>query len=53
MDARGFDSATPRTFARRQHFGAADTVLLIGAVALASAALATTIALGFFHPIIG
>jgi energy-coupling factor transport system permease protein len=53
MDARGFDSGTPRTFARRQHFTAADTALLIGAVALAAAALTTTITLGFFHPIIG
>lgn len=53
MDARGFDSATPRTFARRQHFTAADTALLVGAAGLAAAALATTITLGFFHPIIG
>ena len=53
MDARGFDSATPRTFARRQRFTAADTALMIGAGALAAAALTTTITLGFFHPIIG
>jgi energy-coupling factor transport system permease protein len=53
MDARGFDSGTPRTFARRQHFTAADTALLIGAAALAAAALTTTIACGLFHPIIG
>jgi energy-coupling factor transport system permease protein len=53
MDARGFDSGIPRTFARRQHFTTADTALLIGAVVLAAAALTTTVTLGFFHPIIG
>jgi energy-coupling factor transport system permease protein len=53
MDARGFDSGTPRTFARRQHFTSGDTALLIGAVVLAAAALTTTVTLGFFHPIIG
>ena len=53
MDARGFDAGTPRSFARRQRFTAADTALLVGALALSAAALATTIALGLFHPIIG
>ena len=53
MDARGFDSGTPRTHARRQIFAPADTALLIGAAVLSAAALATTITLGFFHPIIG
>jgi len=53
MDARGFDSSLPRTFARRQTFTAADTALLIGAAALSAAALGTTIALGLFRPIIG
>ncbi|MET0416742.1 MAG: energy-coupling factor transporter transmembrane component T [Actinoplanes sp.] len=53
MDARGFDSGVPRTFARRQTFTPADTALMIGAVALSAVALATSIALGFFRPIIG
>jgi len=52
-NARGFDSGAPRTHARRQAFTAADTALLIGAAVLSAAALATTIALGLFHPIIG
>jgi energy-coupling factor transport system permease protein len=53
MDARGFDSGVPRTFARRQVFGAADWALLAGAAALSAAALATSVALGLFRPIIG
>jgi energy-coupling factor transport system permease protein len=53
MDARGFDSTQPRTYARRQTFTRADTALLIGATALSAAALGTTIALGLFRPIIG
>ena len=53
MDARGFDSGLPRTFARRQVWRPADTALLLGAVVLSTAALGTTIALGLFRPIIG
>ena len=53
MDARGFDSATPRTYARLQHFTAADTALLVGAAALSAAALTTSILTGFFNPILG
>jgi energy-coupling factor transport system permease protein len=53
MDARGFDSGVPRTHARRQPFTRADAALLIGAAALAAAALTTTITVGLFHPIIG
>jgi energy-coupling factor transport system permease protein len=53
MDARGFDSGVERTHARRQHFVRADAVLMAGAAGLAAGDLATTIALGFFHPIIG
>ncbi|HEY0003003.1 MAG TPA: energy-coupling factor transporter transmembrane component T [Actinoplanes sp.] len=53
MDARGFDSETPRTYARRQRFTLADTALLIGAAALAATILATTVGLGMFRPIIG
>ncbi len=53
MDARGFDSGTARTFARRQIFTPADTGLVIGAVAVSAATLGTTIALGLFRPIIG
>ena len=53
MDARGFDSGVPRTYARRQAFTPADTALLTGAAVLSAAALTTTIVLGLFHPIIG
>ncbi|GIF26377.1 energy-coupling factor transport system permease protein [Actinoplanes tereljensis] len=52
MDARGFDSGLPRTYARRQTFTGADTLLIIGAAGLAAAVLATTITLGLFRPII-
>ncbi len=52
MDARGFDSGLPRTYARQQHFTIGDTVLLIGAITLSSATLITTIALGLFRGII-
>ncbi|GIJ78459.1 energy-coupling factor transport system permease protein [Micromonospora phaseoli] len=53
MDARGFDSGVPRSFARRQHFGAADWLLVVGATALAGTALAISIMLGTFRPLIG
>jgi energy-coupling factor transport system permease protein len=53
MDARGFDSGTPRTYARRQRFGPADWVLLAGAAVLSAAALGTSIVAGLFDPIIG
>ncbi len=53
MDARGFDSGGPRTFARRQVFKAADWALVIGAGALSAAALAASVLAGLFQPIIG
>ena len=53
MDARGFDAGTPRTTARRQRFTAADTALVVGAAVLAGSALAVSIALGTFRPLIG
>ncbi|MEE6258662.1 energy-coupling factor transporter transmembrane component T family protein [Plantactinospora sonchi] len=53
MDARGFDSGVPRTSARRQHFTGADTVLVVGAVVLAAAILATSVVLGTYRPLIG
>ncbi|MFD6755543.1 energy-coupling factor transporter transmembrane component T family protein [Micromonospora gifhornensis] len=51
MDARGFDSTTPRTFARHQPFGTADWLLLICAPALAATALTISITLGTFTPL--
>ena len=53
MDARGFDAGTPRTVARPQHFTGADALLVAGAALLAAGALATSIALGTFRPLIG
>jgi energy-coupling factor transport system permease protein len=53
MDARGFDSTAPRTYARRQHFTGADTALMTCA-ALASAAILTlSFVLGVFRPVVG
>ncbi|MFC8847351.1 MULTISPECIES: energy-coupling factor transporter transmembrane component T family protein [unclassified Micromonospora] len=53
MDARGFDAATPRTVARRQRFVLADWLLIAGAAAVAGAALAVSVTLGTFRPLIG
>jgi energy-coupling factor transport system permease protein len=52
MDARGFDSGLPRTYARRQVFGRADAALLVGAGLLSTAALTVTVLLGVFRPIL-
>jgi energy-coupling factor transport system permease protein len=52
MDARGFDSGNPRTFARKQIFTVTDAALLAGAVVLTALTLAITIAVGLFRPII-
>ncbi|MEV6601658.1 energy-coupling factor transporter transmembrane component T [Actinoplanes sp. NPDC051346] len=52
MDARGFDSGMPRTYARHQRFGPADTALLLGAALLSAAALTTSILTGFFNPVL-
>ena len=51
MDARGFDSGTPRTVARRQVFGAADTALIVAACGLSAAALTASVLAGTFRPI--
>lgn len=51
MDARGFDAGTPRTTARRQHFGAADAALLLAAALAGALTLMTSIHLGTFHPL--
>jgi energy-coupling factor transport system permease protein len=53
MDARGFDAGLPRTVARRQHLGAADAALVVGAIAVSAAAVATSVALGTFRPLFG
>ena len=53
MDARGFDAGTPRTHARRQVFGRADTVLLVVAAVLPALLLTISVLTGQFRPIIG
>lgn len=53
MDARGFDAGIPRTVARRQRFGPADGLLVAGAAVLAGAAIAVSVALGTFRPLLG
>jgi energy-coupling factor transport system permease protein len=53
MDARGFDSGVPRTYARRQHFRAADAALLVGAAAVSAAGLTVSVLVGVFRPLLG
>jgi energy-coupling factor transport system permease protein len=53
MDARGFDSGLPRTYARRQVFGRADAALVIGTGLLSAAALTVAVLVGAFRPILG
>lgn len=53
MDARGFDSGVPRTYARHQPFTGADAALLVGAGLLSAGALTVTVLVGAFRPIIG
>jgi energy-coupling factor transport system permease protein len=53
MDARGFDSGAPRTYARRQLFRPADWALLACAALLSAAALVTSVITGLYDPIIG
>jgi energy-coupling factor transport system permease protein len=45
MDARGFDSGTPRTLARPPRMRRADWLLLLAASALATGAVAVSVAL--------
>ncbi|GAA1757918.1 energy-coupling factor transporter transmembrane component T [Luedemannella helvata] len=51
MDARGFDSGLPRSYAREQPFRAADAALVAGAVALSIVAVAASVATGVFNPV--
>jgi energy-coupling factor transport system permease protein len=52
MDARGFDAETPRTYARRQYFTAADTALLVLSLLTAALIIAVSVLLGHFHPVV-
>jgi energy-coupling factor transport system permease protein len=53
MDARGFDSGLPRTVARPQRFGPADAALIVGGAAIGTLAIAVSLAVGAFRPILG
>ncbi|WP_189082720.1 energy-coupling factor transporter transmembrane component T family protein [Mangrovihabitans endophyticus] len=53
MDARGFDSGVPRTYARRQVFRRSDAALVAASAVLAAAVLATSISVGVFRGIVG
>lgn len=52
MDARGFDSGTPRTHARTQRMHPADWLVLVTAVAVSAAAVALSAAYGTFEVLI-
>jgi energy-coupling factor transport system permease protein len=52
MDARGFDSAGPRSIARPQRFAAADAALVLAAAVVGAAALAASISAGTFAPLL-
>jgi energy-coupling factor transport system permease protein len=51
MEARGFGSDIPRTWARRSRVGASDAVLLVIAAAIASISIALAVWAGTFHPV--
>jgi energy-coupling factor transport system permease protein len=53
MDARGFDSGTPRTLARPPRMRRADWLLLLAASALATGAVAVSVALGTWRFLFG
>lgn len=53
MDARGFDSGLPRTVARTQVVTPADLALVNGAVALTAGAVAVSMAVGAWRPLLG
>ena len=51
MDARGFDAGLPRTVARPVRYTAADTAVIVGGLAIAAAAITTSVLLGTFRPV--
>jgi energy-coupling factor transport system permease protein len=51
MEARGFGSDTPRTWARQSRVGASDAVLLVIAAVIAATSIALAIWAGTFHPV--
>jgi energy-coupling factor transport system permease protein len=53
MDARGFDSGISRTFARRQVVTAPDVALVAGAMLVTSLAVAVSMSIGTWQPVLG
>jgi len=53
MDARGFDSGVPRTNARGSSLHVRDGWFLVATVAVCAAAVATSVAVGAWHPLFG
>jgi energy-coupling factor transport system permease protein len=53
MDARGFDSGTPRTIARPPRMRRADWLLLLAAAALGASAIAVSVAVGSWRFLFG
>nr|WP_206697302.1 energy-coupling factor transporter transmembrane component T [Microbacterium aquimaris] len=53
MEARAFGAPGPRTWARESRFGIEDVLLVVAGVAISATALAVSIAVGAFNPILG
>jgi energy-coupling factor transport system permease protein len=51
MEARGFGSDIPRTWARQSRVGTSDAALLVIAAAIAVIAIASAVWAGTFHPV--
>ena len=51
MEARGFGSDIPRTWARRSRVGASDAALLLIAAAIAAISIIAAVWAGAFHPV--
>ncbi|MDQ0892585.1 energy-coupling factor transporter transmembrane component T family protein [Agromyces ramosus] len=51
MEARGFGSDIPRTWARQSRVGASDAVLLVIAAVIAATSIAIAVWAGTFHPV--
>ena len=53
MEARGFGSPTPRSWARESRLRAADAALIVIAVVIAGLAVGVSVAMGSWNPIVG
>lgn len=51
MEARGFGSEIPRTWARQSRVGSPDAALLVMAIAIAAVSIAVAMWAGTFHPV--